>query len=82
VDIIVSDEGPGIPTGLRSEIFEPFYSTRTESAGGLGLAITRRIVQEAGGEIRVSNRETGGAEFAVRLAAAEDPPASSQECDA
>jgi signal transduction histidine kinase len=82
VDIIVSDEGPGIPTELRSEIFEPFYSTRTESAGGLGLAITRRIVQEAGGEIRVSDRETGGAEFAVRLAAAEDPLAPSREGDA
>jgi len=82
VDIIVSDEGPGIPAELRSEIFEPFYSTRTESAGGLGLAITRRIVQEAGGEIRVSDRETGGAEFAVRLAASEDPLASSREGDA
>jgi signal transduction histidine kinase len=82
VDIIVSDEGPGIPTELRSEIFEPFYSTRADSAGGLGLAITRRIVQEAGGEIRVSDRETGGAEFAVRLAASEDPLASSQEGDA
>jgi C4-dicarboxylate-specific signal transduction histidine kinase len=46
------------------------------------LAITRRIVQEAGGEIRVSDRETGGAEFAVRLAAAEDPLAPSREGDA
>jgi len=79
VDIIVSDEGPGVPTELRSEIFEPFFSTRIDDVGGLGLAITRRIVQDAGGEIRVSNRSSGGAQFAVRLAASEDPPATSRE---
>jgi signal transduction histidine kinase len=79
VEISVSDEGPGVPTGLRSEIFEPFYSTRSDNAGGLGLAITRRIVQDAGGEIRVSDREAGGAEFAVRLAASEDSQTASGE---
>jgi signal transduction histidine kinase len=77
VELIVSDEGPGIPTELRSEIFEPFYSTRSDNAGGLGLAITRRIIQGAGGEIRVSDRSAGGAEFAVRLAASEDQRPSS-----
>jgi len=81
VDIIVSDEGPGVPTELQSEIFEPFFSTRVDQAGGLGLAITRRIVQEAGGEIRVSDRDTGGAEFAVRLAASEVQQAASEEGD-
>lgn len=81
VDIIVSDEGPGVATELRSEIFEPFFSTRFENAGGLGLAITRRIVQDAGGEIRMSNRDTGGAEFAVRLAASENQQAASEEGD-
>ena len=81
VDIIVSDEGPGVPTKLQSEIFEPFFSTRVDDAGGLGLAITRRIVQEAGGEIRVSDRDAGGAEFAVRLAASEVQQAASEEGD-
>ncbi len=71
VELVVSDEGPGIPTELWSQIFEPFFSTRSGNAGGLGLSIARRIVQDAGGEIRVSNRAAGGAEFAVRLAAAE-----------
>lgn len=82
VDIIVSDQGPGVPTELRSEIFEPFFSTRADSAGGLGLAITQRIVRDAGGEIRVSDRDAGGAEFAVRLAISEEPPVASEEGDA
>ena len=81
VDIIVSDEGPGVPTELQSEIFKPFFSTRVDNAGGLGLAITQRIVQEAGGEIRVSDRDEGGAEFAVRLAASENQQAASDEGD-
>jgi signal transduction histidine kinase len=81
VDIIVTDEGPGIPTERRSEIFEPFFSTRSDNAGGLGLAITRRIIQDAGGEIRVSDRDAGGAEFAVRLAASENWQTPSEEGD-
>jgi C4-dicarboxylate-specific signal transduction histidine kinase len=47
----------------------------------LGLSITRRIVQDAGGEIRVSDRDAGGAEFAVRLAASENQQAASREDD-
>ncbi len=81
VDIIISDEGPGVPFELQSEIFEPFFSTRSDNAGGLGLAITRRIIQDAGGEIRVSDRDTGGAEFAVRLAVSENQQTSSGEGD-
>jgi C4-dicarboxylate-specific signal transduction histidine kinase len=45
------------------------------------LSIARRIVQDAGGEIRVSDRDAGGAEFAVRLAASEDQRAASKEND-
>ena len=40
----IADDGPGIPPELREEIFTAFYSTRAERSGGLGLAITRRIV--------------------------------------
>jgi C4-dicarboxylate-specific signal transduction histidine kinase len=81
VDIIVSDEGPGVPTELRSAIFNPFFSTRSGTTGGLGLSITRRIVQDAGGEIRVSDRDAGGAEFAVRLAVSENQRSASREGD-
>ena len=79
VELIVSDEGPGVPSELRSEIFEPFFSTRTDNPGGLGLSITRQIVRDAGGEIRVGDRDAGGAEFAVRLAAAEKEPIAADE---
>jgi signal transduction histidine kinase len=79
VELIVSDEGPGISSELQSEIFEPFFSTRSDNAGGLGLSITRRIIQKAGGEIRVRNRDAGGAEFAVRLAASENQQVRSGE---
>ena len=67
VVIIVDDEGPGIPQELREKIFEPFYTTGSGRSGGLGLAISRRLVAEAGGEMCVGGREEGGAEFLVRL---------------
>ena len=67
VEFSVADGGPGVPLELRETVFEPFYSTRSESAGGLGLAITRRIVSDAGGTIRAESRERGGATFRVRL---------------
>ncbi len=65
----IADEGPGIAPELREEIFTAFYSTRAERSGGLGLAITRRIVMEAGGTITAANGERGGAEFTVRVPA-------------
>jgi signal transduction histidine kinase len=70
VTVRVSDAGPGIPPALRERIFEPFFSTRPERAGGLGLAITRRIVEESGGAIEVDAAPGGGSEFRVRLPSA------------
>ena len=67
VQVSVADEGPGVPTDLQEAVFEPFYSTRSGRAGGLGLAITRRIISDAGGTISAENRERGGAEFRVTL---------------
>jgi signal transduction histidine kinase len=65
--IVVRDEGPGIPAARRARVFEPFFSTRTDCPGGLGLAITRRIVEESGGRIEVDEAPGGGAEFRVHL---------------
>ena len=76
----MEDEGPGIPEAKLEHIFQRFYSERprTERFGqhsGLGLSITRQIVEGFGGTIRAENRrdETGkvlGARFVVRLPAA------------
>lgn len=71
------DSGKGIPEDTVPRLFEPFVTTK-EQGIGLGLAISRRIVEEHGGAIRVANREEGGAEFTVELStspAAPQPPA-------
>lgn len=67
IAIDVEDEGPGVPPELRGRVFEPFFSTKGERAGGLGLAISRRIVEEAGGRIDVGEDAEGGARFRITL---------------
>jgi signal transduction histidine kinase len=67
IEIKIADDGPGIDASLVGRIFEPFWTTRSEGGGGLGLAICKRIVEDAGGEIEVHNRREGGACFRVDL---------------
>ncbi len=67
--IHVRDAGPGIAPGLREQIFEPFFSTRPERHGGLGLAISRRLAREAGGELVLLDSEPPGAVFRLSLPA-------------
>ncbi len=71
VEITVEDQGPGIPPELRPRIFEPFFSTKRDRPGGLGLTISRRIVEESGGSLALDDRPEGGALFRVRLPAAD-----------
>ncbi|MGE3248341.1 MAG: ATP-binding protein, partial [Beijerinckiaceae bacterium] len=76
VEVIVDDDGPGIPEPALERIFERFYTDRPEEQGfgqnsGLGLSISRQIVEAHRGEIRARNRTdqaTGkvqGARFTV-----------------
>ena len=65
VELCVRDQGPGIDSSQRERIFEPFYSTRSDRPGGIGLAITRRLVEEAGGHIEVEENASGGSCFRV-----------------
>jgi signal transduction histidine kinase len=67
VEIVVEDQGRGIPKALRDRVFEPFFSTKSDRPGGLGLAISRRIVEQAGGRIAISDRAGGGSAFRLRL---------------
>ncbi len=62
----VCDSGPGIPFSERERIFEPFVSDKEEGTG-LGLLISRRIVESYGGRITVSDADEGGACFTVFL---------------
>ena len=68
VFVTIEDEGPGIPPELQERIFEPFFTTKDEGTG-LGLAIVQRVVNDLGGDVRVSSQEGQGATFRVRLPA-------------
>ncbi len=84
VEIVVDDDGPGIPAHAFERIFERFYTDRPEQGfgqnSGLGLSISRQIVEAHGGVIRAANRPapggaSAGARFTVWLPAGL-PPAS------
>jgi two-component system heavy metal sensor histidine kinase CusS len=70
VDLLVTDDGPGVPHDVRERIFEPFFrlaGDRADHAGaGLGLAIGRSIARAHGGDLWVGD-SAHGARFVVRL---------------
>lgn len=69
LEVCVRDSGPGISEQDLPHIFDPFYRGESSGTGhaGLGLAIARRIMALQGGDIRVENRDSGGASFCIRL---------------
>jgi len=72
-DVLVSvrDSGPGFPSGLAEQLFEPFFSTKAEGTG-MGLTIARGIIEAHGGTISAENFDGGGACFTVRLPQAKE----------
>jgi signal transduction histidine kinase len=64
--IKVRDNGMGIQVKEPDAIFEPFFTTKVTGVG-LGLANVKRIVKDHNGEITVSNKKRGGAEFVIKL---------------
>ncbi|WDP90062.1 MAG: two-component sensor histidine kinase [Desulfobacter sp.] len=68
VSLGIGDDGCGISEANLKEIFEPFFSTKTDDGGtGLGLSITYGLVQELGGQIQVKSKENQGTTFTVLL---------------
>jgi two-component system NtrC family sensor kinase len=73
VVIEVEDDGPGIPDDVRSSIFDPFYTTKRHGTG-LGLAVTRSIVEAHGGHIGCEARgDEPGTRFTISLPIAATP---------
>jgi signal transduction histidine kinase len=72
VEIIIADNGPGIPAELVDQIFEPFVTTKEIGKGtGLGLAVCARLIEGMGGIIKADAMpEGGGATFRIVLPAA------------
>ena len=62
----VSDSGPGVPSALKEKIFDPFYTTKSESTG-IGLSLSHRIITDHGGSLGISKSKWGGAEFVIEI---------------
>ena len=78
IEVVVADDGPGIPAESRERIFERFYRvdkarSREQGGTGLGLAIVKHVVQAHGGEVRVESDAGAGARFVFTLPAARLP---------
>jgi two-component system, NtrC family, nitrogen regulation sensor histidine kinase NtrY len=73
----VSDDGPGIPPDIRSRVFEPYVTTRRVGEGmGLGLAISKKILLDHGGDLEVLASSPAGTTFRLTLPhKREDPTA-------
>jgi len=68
VALTVRDTGEGIPRENLGKIFEPFFTTKSPDKGtGLGLFVTRGIIEKLGGEVSVESRTGKGSSFCVRL---------------
>ena len=77
LSLVVHDEGSGVPSENRERIFDPFFTTRAPGEGtGLGLYLSRQIIEAHGGSLRVGSVPGRGAAFIVELPVA--GPAAAQ----
>jgi PAS domain S-box-containing protein len=66
IELSVADRGPGVAPSARSRVFDPFFSTKTRGTG-LGLAVSKQIIDEHQGRIRLLNRRGGGTRVVIEL---------------
>lgn len=71
--ISVSDNGPGVPARLRTRIWEPFFTSKGGKGLGLGLEISRKLVEAHEGQLRLEPESSSGATFTIQLPV--EPPA-------
>lgn len=68
LEVVVEDNGAGIPADVIEHVFDPFFTTKGRDAGtGLGLSISHRIIEEHGGSISVESTAGEGCRFVIRL---------------
>ncbi len=68
LELIISDDGAGMPPGVKHQIFNPFFSTKEPGMGsGLGLSVAVGILEELDGQILVESEEGRGTEFKILL---------------
>jgi signal transduction histidine kinase len=68
IDLLIRDDGPGIPTDHLELIFQPFFTTKDRHAG-LGLTVAKDVIERHGGSIAIYSMASDGAEVRVRLPA-------------
>jgi two-component system sensor kinase FixL len=68
--IDVSDTGPGIAEDIASRLFQPFVTSKAGGMG-IGLSISRRIIQSHGGDLTYRKNDAGGATFSFTLPTAQ-----------
>ena len=79
VVLSISDNGPGLAPAVRDRLFQPFFSTKTAGKGlGLGLALSRDVMHEMGGQLSARNLVDGGAVFDVTLCVANPSRATNE----
>ena len=66
VEILVEDTGPGISSDIKHRLFQPFVTTK-QNGMGIGLSVSKNIIESHGGQISVEEGEAGGARFRVVL---------------
>jgi PAS domain S-box-containing protein len=69
LEIRIKDSGPGIPPEMRADLFKPFFTTKPKGTG-LGLTISRRIIEDHHGELRLESERGEGTEAVIVLPAA------------
>ena len=68
VELLVSDQGSGIPPEVRARMFEPFYTTKESGKGtGLGLSLVHAIINQSGGKVDVETAVGQGTTFRIRF---------------
>jgi PAS domain S-box-containing protein len=65
-ELVIADNGPGLPEGFGERWYEPYTSSKSRGTG-LGLAVVKKIMEEHGGSIRADSRPEGGASFRLRF---------------